>query len=156
MGPYPEPQRPPDHTTDTNVATCPNCGQRNRVPACGPGIPRCAQCHQWLPWIAAAGDRDFADVVASSTVPVVVDFSASWCAPCRMVSPALVQLATERASALKLVKVDVDAAPAVARRFAVQSVPILLLVDRGQILARHSGAAPATVLRSWVDHALSG
>ena len=72
-----------------------------------------------------------------------------------MVSPALEQLATERAGQLKLVKVDVDKASAISQRFTVQAVPTLLVLDHGQILARQSGAAPVAALRNWLDQALS-
>jgi thioredoxin 2 len=140
---------------ETDIVKCPHCGRRNRVPAAAAGKPRCANCHQWLPWIAAAGDGDFADVAEKSSVPVLVDLWATWCGPCRMVSPALEQLATERAGQLKLVKVDVDKAPAISQRFTVQAVPTLLLLDHGQILARQAGAAPAAALRNWLDQALS-
>ncbi len=140
---------------DTVTVTCPHCGQRNRVPAATAGRPRCGQCKQWLPWIASAGDRDFAEVVEKSSVPVLVDLWATWCGPCRMVSPALEQLARERAGRLKLVKIDVDAAPATAQRFSVSAVPTLLIVDGGRVLARKSGAAPVAALRSWVDEALA-
>jgi thioredoxin 2 len=71
-----------------------------------------------------------------------------------MVSPALEQLATERAGRLKLVKVDVDKAPTLAQRFSVQAVPTLLLLDHGQVLKRQSGAAPVAALRNWLDEAL--
>jgi thioredoxin 2 len=139
---------------ESEVVTCPHCGKRNRVPAAGTGKPRCANCHQWLPWIAAAGDADFAEVVETSSVPVLVDVWATWCGPCRMVSPALEQLATERAGQLKLVKVDVDKAPAIAQRFTVQAVPTLLVLHNKDVLARQSGAAPVAALRSWLDKTL--
>lgn len=137
-----------------NVVACPGCGTRNRVPASATGKPRCANCRQWLPWIVDAGDRDFAEVAEKSSVPVLVDLWATWCGPCRMVSPALEQLAQERAGSLKLVKVDVDAAPQVSQRFGVQAVPTLLVIDDGKVLARQSGAAPVAALRSWLDQAL--
>jgi thioredoxin 2 len=140
---------------ESDIVTCPHCGKRNRVPAAVAGKPRCANCHQWLPWIAAAGDEDFADVAEKSSVPVLVDLWASWCGPCRMVSPALEQLATERAGQLKLVKVDVDKAPAISQRLAVQAVPTLLILDHGQVLGRQAGAAPVAALRNWLDQALS-
>ena len=137
-----------------STVACPHCGQRNRVPAGGRGKPRCAKCRQWLPWIVSAGDRDFAEVVEGASVPALVDFWATWCGPCRMVSPALEQLAGERAGSLKLVKVDVDTAPALSQRFQVQAVPTLLLMDGGRVLTRKSGAAPVAALRSWVDEVL--
>ncbi|HZQ33903.1 MAG TPA: thioredoxin [Mycobacterium sp.] len=138
----------------TNVK-CANCGKINRVPAAASGTPRCANCHQPLPWIAVAGDDDFAQVVEESKVPVLVDLWATWCGPCRMVSPALEQLAQERASRIKLVQVDVDAAPRTAARFDVRAVPTLLVVHGGSVLARQSGAAPVAALRTWLDQALA-
>jgi thioredoxin 2 len=108
-----------------------------------------------LPWIAAAGDEDFAEVVETSSVPVLVDVWATWCGPCRMVSPALEQLATERAGQLKLVKVDVDKAPAIAQQFAIQAVPTLLVLNNHEVLGRQAGAAPVAALRKWLDQALS-
>jgi thioredoxin 2 len=139
---------------ESDIVTCPHCGKRNRVPAAATGKPRCANCHQWLPWIAAADDGNFVDAVEKASIPVLVDLWATWCGPCRMVSPALEKLATERAGQLKLVKIDVDKAPAISQRFAVQAVPTLLLVDRGEVLARQSGAAPLAALRKWLDQAL--
>ena len=136
---------------NTSTVTCPHCGQRNRVSAGGRGKPRCGQCRQWLPWIVSADDADFADVAEGASVPALVDFWATWCGPCRTVSPALEQLAGERAGSLKLVKVDVDTAPALSQRFQVQAVPTLLLMDRGRVVARKAGAAPVATLRSWLD-----
>lgn len=137
-----------------SVVTCPNCAANNRTPAAAAGRPRCAKCHHWLPWIVDAGDQNFGEVAEQSPVPALVDLWATWCGPCRMVSPALEQLARERAGQLKLVKVDVDAAPDLSRRFGVQAVPTLLLLDRGQVLARKAGAAPVAALRTWLDSAL--
>lgn len=139
----------------STTVVCPNCGKRNRVPAAADGRPRCANCHNWLPWVVDAGDRDFAEIVEKSAVPVLVDLWATWCGPCRMVSPAVEQLARERAGSLKLVKVDVDSAPAISERFSVRAVPTLLLIDHGQLLARQSGAAPVAALRVWLDQAVS-
>jgi thioredoxin 2 len=133
---------------------CSHCGKLNRVPAAAEGKPRCGNCHQWLPWIASAGDHDFSDVVEKASVPVLVDVWATWCGPCQVVSPALGQLAAERAGRLKLVKVDVDEAPGIAQRFTVRAVPTLLLIIHGQVVARQSGAASVAVLRKWLDKSL--
>ena len=107
-----------------------------------------------MPWIVDAADDDYAAVVEQSSVPVLVDLWAPWCGPCRMVSPALEQLARERAGTLKLVKVNVDAAPQISQRFDVQAVPTLLITDGGKVLARRAGAAPVAALRTWVDETL--
>jgi thioredoxin 2 len=137
------------------IVQCPHCGRRNRVPAAASGLPRCGNCHNPLPWIADAGDDTFAEIVEQATIPVVVDLWATWCAPCRAVSPALELLARELAGTVKLVKVDVDAAPKIAERFTVQAVPTLLVMKGGNVIARQAGAAPAAVLRRWVDEALA-
>lgn len=138
----------------TRTITCPHCGTRNRVPASAASVPKCGHCHEPLPWIADAGDDDFAVVAEQAPVPVLVDLWATWCAPCRMVSPVLERLATDRAGALKLVKVDIDRAPRLAQRFEVQAVPTLMVLRDGRVLARQPGAAPEPALRSWLDEAL--
>jgi thioredoxin 2 len=138
-----------------SVVQCENCGRKNRVPTAASGIPRCAQCHEWLPWITDAGDDTFAEVVDQSKIPVLVDLWAPWCGPCHMVSPALERLAHEMAGRIKLVKVNVDTAPATGQRFAVQGIPTLLVLDRGQVIARQTGAAPESALRMWLEQALA-
>jgi thioredoxin 2 len=138
----------------TKVVTCPNCRHRNRVPAAAEGSPRCGNCHQALPWIVDAGDKDFFEVVEQATIPVLVDLWAPWCGPCRRVSPVLEQLATEKAGDVKLVKVNADEAPELSRRFTVQSIPTLLVLHGGQVVAEQIGAASATALRPWLEDAM--
>jgi thioredoxin 2 len=125
------------------------------VPASAHGVPRCGQCHEPLPWIADATDASYASVVDDAVLPVIVDLWAPWCGPCRMVSPALENLARQYAGRVKLVKVNVDESPAISRRFDVQGIPTLLLVRKGEVVARQTGAAPETTLRSWLDHGLA-
>lgn len=136
------------------IIACPNCSKNNRVPAAAEGKPRCGNCHNWLPWIVEAGDDDFRPVAEQSSVPVLVDFWAVWCGPCRVVSPVLDRLARERAGTLKLVRVNVDEAPQLSSRFDVQAIPTLMVLIGGKIVARQAGAAPAHVLRSWLDGAI--
>jgi thioredoxin 2 len=136
------------------LVICPNCGRRNRVPAAAVGIPRCGQCHQPLPWITDAADDTFADIAEAADLPVLVDLWAPWCGPCRQVSPVLAQLATELAGQVKLVKVNVDESPKLQQRFSVQAIPALLVLSRGQVVARQVGAAPAADLRAWVTEAI--
>jgi thioredoxin 2 len=138
-----------------NIVACDNCGTKNRVPAATSGVPKCGKCGAWLPWVAEAGDDDFDQVAGASSIPVLVDLWAEWCGPCRMVSPVLEHLAHSRAGQLKLVKVDVDKAPQIARRFEARSIPTLLLMDHGNVVSRQVGAAPAHVLENWVDGALA-
>jgi len=134
---------------------CSNCGKGNRVPAAAEGSPRCGNCRTPLPWIVEANDQDFAEIAERANLPVLVDLWATWCGPCRMVSPALEQVAKEMAGRIKLVKVDVDKSPKLSQRFTVQAVPTLLVLDRGEVIARQAGAAPPHVLRSWVENVLA-
>jgi thioredoxin 2 len=137
------------------ITACPSCGRRNRVPRSASGTPRCAGCKHALPWVVEAGDEDFAEVADQARVPVLVDLWAPWCGPCRMVSPALERLATEMAGRLKLVKVNVDESPRLARRFGAQSIPTLVLSVQGREVERQIGAAPPPQLRAWLERGLA-
>jgi thioredoxin 2 len=137
------------------LVRCPNCGRRNRVPTIAAGTPRCGNCHRPLPWITEATDDTFADVAEKASVPVIVDLWAPWCGPCRMVSPALAQVAGQLAGRVKLVKVNVDSSPGLQQRFGVQAIPTLLILRDGQVAAQRAGAAPAADLRAWVEHVVS-
>ena len=101
----------------SGLIRCGHCGQANRVPAAAAGTPRCGKCHQPLPWIADADDTTFGEVAEAAKIPVLVDLWAPWCGPCRMVSPALEQLARDLAGKVKLVKVNVDTSPQISQRF---------------------------------------
>jgi thioredoxin 2 len=141
--------------TASAVVRCETCGANNRVPPAAEGVARCAKCHSPLPWIVTADDSSFDAVAVRARLPVLVDLWATWCGPCRAVSPALEQVARRLAGRVKLVKVDVDASPAVARRFEVQAVPTLVVLKDGAVLSRRAGAAPARDLEVWVEEALS-
>lgn len=113
-------------------------------------MPRCGNCHHLLPWVVDATQDDF-DAEIKASVPVLVDFWAPWCAPCRMVSPAVEAEARERAGRLKVVKLDVDRAPEVSVRFGVQGIPMLVLFEDGREVDRVVGALPPQQLRRWLD-----
>lgn len=138
----------------SGLIPCGHCGQTNRVPAAAAGTPRCGKCHQPLPWIADADDTTFGDVADAAKIPVIVDLWAPWCGPCRMVSPALEEVAATLAGQVKLVKVNVDSAPQIQDRFGVRAIPTLIVLRQGQVAARRSGAAPAAELRAWVESAI--
>jgi thioredoxin 2 len=125
------------------------------VPPAAAGTPRCGRCHQPLPWVVNAGDETFSQVTEGTTLPVVVDLWAPWCGPCRVVGPALEQLAAEFAGRVKLVKVNVDNAPRVQGRFGVRGIPTLVLLREGREVGRKVGAAPLGELRSWLESSMS-
>ena len=136
-----------------DVVACPGCGRKNRVPAAATGVPRCANCHSPLPWLTNADDADFDTIAGQSPLPVLVDLWAPWCGPCRIVAPGVEQAARKLAGRLKVVKVNVDQAPAVSARFSAYSIPTLLVLDRGTVKARQVGAVPADALLRWVEAA---
>jgi thioredoxin 2 len=137
------------------LASCPSCGRRNRVPAAARGTPRCAHCHTPLPWLTEADEASFKAVAEESRLPVLVDLWAPWCGPCRMVGPAVEQLAADLAGRLKVVKINVDDSPAISDRFGVRGIPTLLLLRGGRVADRQVGALPAPALRTWVEEALA-
>lgn len=139
----------------SDVVACPACGKKNRVPAVAAGVPRCATCHAPLPWLTSAVDADFDRVAGAAPVPVLVDLWAPWCGPCRAVAPGVEQAARTLAGRLKVVKVNVDQAPAVSARFGAQSIPTLVVLDRGgTVLDRQIGAVPPAALVRWAEQAL--
>jgi thioredoxin 2 len=132
------------------IIACPNCGRKNRIPAVAEGAPKCGNCHQPLPWIVDADASEFEGAIHAS-VPVLVDFWAPWCGPCRMVSPVVEAQGRERAGQFKVVKLNVDEAPDIAARYQAQSIPLLVLVRDGEEVDRQIGAVPPAQLRSWLD-----
>jgi thioredoxin 2 len=129
------------------IIACPSCGARNRVGAIARGTPRCARCKASLAWVVAADAATFA-AESTASVPVVVDFWAQWCAPCRMIGPVLEDLAARHAGRLKVVKVDVDANPDLAARFGARSIPLLVVLRDGREVERIVGALPRPGLES--------
>lgn len=131
------------------VVSCTSCRTKNRVPVATSGHPRCSKCHTDLPWVVDVGDAGFAPAVDTDQL-VIVDLWAPWCGPCRMVAPILTKLAGEFAGRLKVVKVNVDESPKVARRFEARSIPMMLFMRRGEVINTVVGAQPEHVMRTLV------
>ncbi|MGO9488617.1 MAG: thioredoxin [Solirubrobacteraceae bacterium] len=131
------------------IVTCPSCATRNRLQPTPAGFPRCSVCQTVLPWVVEAGPDTF-DREITSSLPVLVDLWAPWCGPCRMVSPLVERLGRENAGRLKVVKLNVDEAPAIAARYEVRGIPLLLLISDGTVVDRLTGAAPLERLQAWL------
>ncbi len=141
------------------VAPCPHCGQRNRTPYAHLGETGvCGRCKNPLPPPSAPADiaeiSQFDALLAHSPMPIVVDFWAPWCGPCRMVAPELVKVAQANAGAFLIVKVDTEALPALGARFGVQSIPTMAVFRGGQEVTRTMGARPAPAITAFVRQAL--
>jgi thioredoxin 2 len=136
------------------IIQCPHCGTKNRVRSTPTGIPRCSVCHNALPWIVDADPTTFGEEIISS-VPVLVDFWAPWCGPCRMVSPLVERMGRENAGRVKVVKLDVDHAPEISARYGIQGIPLLVLIVDGAEADRLVGAVPFEQLRAWIEPRLA-
>lgn len=133
------------------LVCCLHCGRRNRVAAASRGAPVCAVCKSDLPWMVEADEAGFEFAVLASDLPVLVDFWAPWCAPCRIVSPLVERLGEELRGRLKVVKVNTDQNPDLSNRFSIRGIPTLMLFDGGRQVARQTGALDAVALERWVD-----
>jgi len=94
---------------------------------------------------------NFQSDVIQSAEPVVVDFWAEWCGPCKMIAPALEEISTELGGKVKIAKVNIDENPEIAAQFGVRSIPTLMLFKGGQVADMKVGAAPKTALSSWIN-----
>ena len=139
------------------IRNCPACGKPNRIPARHlSDAGRCGSCKSPLPPLSEPLDVDgdtFTQVVAEATVPVLTDFWAQWCGPCRMAAPEVRELAREMAGKAIILKVNTEENPQVAARFGVQSIPNFVVLRDGQVVFQRAGLAPRAEMRRWLEAA---
>ncbi|MGH9349088.1 MAG: thioredoxin TrxC [Vicinamibacterales bacterium] len=141
------------------LTTCSSCGQTNRLPYAGLGkTTRCGQCKTPLRAPDAPIEVPSADafdaLVRTSSLPVVVDFWAPWCGPCRMVAPEIEKVAKGTAGDLLVVKVNTEALPELGERFGIRSIPTMAVFREGREVTRTAGARPAADIQAFVRQAL--
>ena len=133
---------------------CPHCTATNRVPSDKPAAKaKCGACHEPLfggkPVDVTA--EGFTRHIERNDIPVVADFWAEWCGPCKMMAPAYARVAAEMEPEVRFLKVDTEAEQQLAAQYNIRSIPTLMLFRGGQLVAQRAGASDAQSLRAWIS-----
>ena len=141
------------------IETCRKCGTKNRVQFSRLGsVVRCGHCKTDLPPLASPieiTDEDaFESLTGASSLPVLVDFWADWCGPCKMMAPELSKVASGSGGKFVVAKVNTESAPALAQRFRISALPTLVVLKDGKEVARIEGARPAVEIQKFVEQSI--
>ena len=139
------------------ILTCPNCGRKNRSPAKRlADTGRCGACRTEISPVGKPIEADpqtFEEVTSDATVPVLVDFWAAWCGPCRTAAPEVEKTAADMKGKAIVLKVDTERHPQLAAKYGVQGIPNFVVLKGGKVVSQQAGVAPSAQMKQWLERA---